>query len=497
MTLSAKHEEWLVVERGLDPELLARMGLYSVRRGPDGAAEPDANGDVLAFPFWRRGEEVATKYRAAGKRFWQREGGRKSLFNVDVLDDPALAEGRQALVITEGEIDCLSALTAGYPWAVSVPDGAPPARDKDGKLIKVPEGVADIPEDDAKFSFLLNDWDGLAKVKRIVIATDADEPGQRLAAELVRRLGRARCHFVSMPEGCKDLNEVLILHGDKAVLEVIQRAKPYPVSGVYGYDDLPPPVPLRPVSTGWGRLDEYLMPYHPALMVVTGLANQGKSTWTTQLVAQLAMKHGWGIGLASFEMQINPIVTDQLKTAYLRKPEPRWTPAESDRADNFLRRYFTFIAPEPDDDEDHDIDWILRKAEVAVIRHGIRVLLVDPWNEIEHRRIGQESLTDYTGRALRELKAFARRYDVLVIVVAHPTKAAAKGDPEAISLYDISDSSHWANKADLGVVVARLGDVKTDTLTGIYVKKVRYQPTTGRIGGIEVDYDRQLGLYGQ
>lgn len=496
MTISPTHEEWLTLERGLDPELVAQMGLYSVTRQKDGTVAPDPKGKVLAFPFWRRGEEVAVKYRGPDKRFWQREGGRKTLYNVDVLDDPQLEEGRQALVITEGELDCLTALACGYPWTVSVPDGAPPARDKDGRLIKVPEGTSDIDAEDTKYAFLLNDWEGLAKVKRIIIATDADEPGQRLAAELVRRLGRVRCLFVAYPAGCKDLNEVMLAHGQKAVLEVIQRAKPYPVSGVYTFDDLPPPIPFRPVSTGWGRLDEFLMCYHPALMVVSGLANQGKSTWTAQLVAQLAIRHGWSIGLASFEMQINPVVTTQLMRVYLQKHEKHWKPAERERAEDFLRRRFVFIAPEPDDEDDHDVDWLLRKAEVAVIRHGVRVLLLDPWNEIEHRRGRDESMTDYTGRAIRELKAFARRYDVLVIVVAHPTKGAAKGEPEAISLYDVSDSAHWANKADLGVIVARLGSMQ-DTLTGIFIKKVRYQPETGRIGDIELVYDPETRMFSQ
>jgi Toprim domain len=59
-----------------------------------------------------------------GKLFWQRPKGRKTFYNSDVLDDPSLQDDRAALVIVEGEMDCLSVLEAGYPFVVSVPDGA-------------------------------------------------------------------------------------------------------------------------------------------------------------------------------------------------------------------------------------------------------------------------------------------------------------------------------------------------------------------------------------
>jgi twinkle protein len=99
-------------------------------------------------------------------------------------------------------------MEAGYPFVVTVPDGAPPARDGYGNLIQVPKTADDInPDEDVKFSFLQADWDALSKVKRIIIGTDSDEPGQRLAAELVRRLDRIRCSFTTFPEGIKDWND--------------------------------------------------------------------------------------------------------------------------------------------------------------------------------------------------------------------------------------------------------------------------------------------------
>ncbi len=499
MGLSSRHEEWLVLERGLDPEVVAKAGVYSVRRGEDGEAVADAKGKVIAFPFLRRGREVAVKYRTADKRMWQRKGGEKTLYNADALDDPALADGRVPLVITEGEIDALSGLTAGHPWSVSVPDGAPPARDKNGKLINVPEGADDIvPEEDVKFGFLQLDWDRLAKVKRIVIAVDNDEPGERLAAELVRRLGRVRCSRAAFPDGCKDLNEVLLAHGSAAVLDAIHNARPYPVSGLYTVDELPPEPPLEPVSTGWARLDPFVKVYRPALMVVSGFANAGKSTWTTQLVANLIVTQGWPVAVASFEMR-HGTVLDQLERCLAEAYEvhynrSRFTAIEA--AKRTLRTHVNLIAPNPASDEETDVAWLLERATAAVIRHGIKMLLVDPWNEIEHRRSRDETTSEYTGRALRMIKRWLAQMEVLGILVVHPTKAGANKEAAELTLYDVADSAHFANKADLGVMIARLGNPE-DTVTGVKIAKVRYQPEAGRPGNADLVYDRERRVFGQ
>lgn len=491
--LSTKHEEWLE-QRGLSVEIAVNAGIYSAKRvtiGDESEIVADPHGPILVYPYTEHGVELNAKYRAPGKRFWQKAGGKKLFWNRDILEDPSLQDGTHPLVITEGENDALAVMTAGYPFVVSVPDGAPPARDHLGQLIPVPEGTADIdPDADDKYQFILNDWDALAKIKTIVIATDGDEPGVRLSKELVRRLDRIRCKFVSYPDGCKDFNEALQQVGAEQVMKIIKEAKPFPVSGVYSYSDLPDETPIEPVTTGWASMDRYLMPYTPAFMVVTGLPNHGKSTWTVQFATQLAMWHGWTVGLASFEMRIKPYVTNQIRNTFIcRRLATGGTPDARLSPDAFLERRFCFIAPDPEEDIDHDLDWLLDRMATAVIRHGMRVCIIDPWNEIDHKRQRDESGTEYVGRAIRKLKVFAKRYDVLVIVVAHPDKSAQKKDPEDIGLGDISDSAHWSNKADIGITIGRIGGLDVSTSTGIYVTKIRYQPEGGRIGEAIIQYD--------
>lgn len=464
--------------RGIDPETVARTGIYSGKRHDTGAVEPDPYGNVIVFPTIRNGQTVAEKYRGAHKTFWQKPGGLRSFYNAEILSDPALTSGQCPLIITEGELDWLSALQCGFPHTVSVPDGAPPENYQGDDF-------------DQKFSYIMLDWERLKLIKRITIAVDSDGPGKKLAEELVRRLGRIRCYWVEYPEGCKDLNDVLRNHGPAEVAKVLNSAKPYPVNGLYSLSEFPPEPPLDPRSTGWGRLDDLIRVFYPCFMVITGFAGAGKSTWANQLVSHLAIQHNWRAAIASYEMRLDPYVTDTLRSCYIQKPKHEWTREELTDANNWIEENFMFISPSHDD-EQHDIDWLIERASAAVIRHGIRVLLVDPWNEIEHLRAKGEQVTDYVGRAIQALKRFGRDFDCLVIVVAHPTKEGAKKKAEDLSLYDVSDSAHFANKADLGVVM-----IRQEGLSRVLIRKVRFQPDTGRPGDLDLSYDPALRLFAQ
>ena len=488
-SLNTVHRKWFE-GRGISLPTVESMGIYSGQRQQTGDGEfeivPSPEGELLVFPFYRGGEVVNEKYRGPQKRFFQKLSGVKCFYNADILGSPELQDGTHPLIIVEGELDLLAVKQSGNPFVVSVPDGAPPPL-REG--VSHESGPID-PEYDTKYEFIHNDWEKLKKIKRIVIATDADEPGKRLAEELVRRLGRSRCSFVTFPEGCKDFNDLIRQIDLEAVEKVVSRAKPYPVSGVYKLEDLPDEPPIVPVSTGFGALDDLIKVFYPSFMVVTGFAGSGKTTWTNQVAANLAALHGWKVAIASFEMRIRPFVTDTLAATYRdlggRRNEDEWI------NDNFV-----FIAPEPgEDNEEFDIDWLIDRAITAVVRYGIRVLVIDPWNEIDHAQGKRESLTEYTGRAIRALKRFAREFEVLVIVVAHPTKSAINKAPEDVGLYDISDSAHFANKADFGVVVARIGE-DADCVSKVVVKKIRYQPLTGRKGEVILNYNKDARIFSQ
>lgn len=463
--------------RGLSVETAVRYEIYTAKRGETGELEPDENGNVVAFPFVEHGAVVAEKYRAPGKRFWQRAGGRRTFWNSDALDDPALENGTMALVITEGEIDALTAIECGFPLTVSVPDGAPAV--PQGEQPDALQPVDPDKESSGKFEFVWNNRDRLKRVKRFILAVDSDPPGMRLAAELVRRLSAARCLFVSYPEGCKDLNDVLTKHSREAVTAVLNGARPYPVKGLYKLSDYPPGVSIETFSTGWPNVDAHMKLFAGEFMVVTGIPNHGKSTLVTNMLVNLAEDYRWRSAIFSPEMPVVTQYRDKIRRMRLRRtPADMW---EEDDADRWIDEYFRFIDSDPvaDLSEDVDIDWVLDRATDAVLRDGIRVLVIDPWNELDHARRRDESMPDYIGRAIRVLKRFAKRHQVAVIVVAHPTKEVGKdGKGRMPTPYDIDGAAHWYNKPDHILVIHRPDEATNDTM--LRIAKVRFEETGSR-----------------
>ncbi|WP_165421507.1 DnaB-like helicase C-terminal domain-containing protein [Bradyrhizobium sp. Leo170] len=164
--------------------------------------------------------------------------------------------------------------------------------------------------------------------------------------------------------------------------------------------------------------------------------------------------------------------------------------------DRFIESFCTFIDHDPNDAEDDDItlEWIIEKARDAVMRDGIRLLIIDPWNEVEHARKRDETTAEYIGRAIRMLKQFGRQYGVVVIVLAHPTKDIwERGRQRTPTLYDIDGSAHWFNKPDHGIVIER--DAVANEAT-VHIAKVRFDET-GYRGAIKMRFDIASQRYTQ
>jgi twinkle protein len=499
--LSAKAIEWFA-NRAIPREVIERMGIYTGKL-VGGEVQPDADGDVIAFPFFDHGKIVNEKYRGkpkpdGSKKIWQKVGGKRTFYNVDALDHPAL-RGGAPLVVVEGEPDLLAVKASGYEHVVSVPDGAPPAFDQFGDpLPEVPRNARIVVETDDKFAFLRSTWKRLKGVKRVILFVDGDPAGVRLREELARRIGRARSWFVTYPKGCKDANEVLLTYGADAVRLMIDHAVPLPIDvrkvSEIGNSDASPVY-----STGWQSLDvrpggkahgSVMLP-QVGFVTLLGRPGDGKSTWVKQLAVQIAKLHGWHVMLAPFEEPGGYLVRS-LRTYYLERPESLWSEDDKRRADEWLDQFFCVLAPRWDfeDDEESDIDWLLEKMQEAIGRYGANVFIIDPWNEIEHRRRRDETLSEYTGRAIRSLKRFAAINDALVIVIVHPTKDGGL-EGEQMSLYDADGSAHWANKPDIGLIVFR--DESSNRMT-LRIRKLRFS-RLGERGDVHFTFDPNLEAF--
>ena len=197
----------------------------------------------------------------------------------------------------------------------------------------------------------------------------------------------------------------------------------------------------------------------------------------------MAQKHQFNTVFASFEQSPQVDHRRALRSYYAEKLEITMSLDERKKADAWIDERFGFIVP--DEDDDVTLTWFLEHAAAAVIRYGADIVVVDPWNEMDHTRPQDMSLTEYVGFAIKQFKKFARKYNVHLIVVAHPAKMlrAKDGKYPVPGLYDISDSAHWSNKADMGIVVHR-EDLIASKETKIRVVKSRYHSQIGRPGEI-------------
>jgi twinkle protein len=465
--LPAEALRWFVEERCISEETLklARVG-WSPRR------------EMVVFPYFVPDVgQIGFKLRGIPKGFSQDESGTdKPYWLVDQLD---VAKGKD-LYIVEGELDALALLEAGIRNVVSVPNGG---------------GKKRMP-----FIEICEKWTD--PFDRIVLALDSDEKGQAMQEELARSYGKDRCWQVRWPADINDANAFLQMYG-KADLEAFARdPEPYPVEGIFSAGDYAEDVlklfwqggVRSGLSTSLAAVDEVYTIAPGQLTVVTGVPNHGKSEFIDQIMVNLARKEGWSFGVCSFENppdeHIIKLIEKWVGMPFWDGPTPRMTSTNVEAALGKVGEHFHFIRSETD--EAPVIDWILEKARVLVRRQGIRGMVIDPYNEIEHRRPDRMSETEYVSALLSKVKRFAQNHGVHVWFVAHPAKMRTEGGRTPVpTLYDISGSAHFVNKADCGIVVHR-GEEKNTT--EIWVRKIRFK-WVGQQGKAVLRYNPASGVY--
>ena len=479
-------QKWFA-RRCITPDVILKNGIDYQQVWMPGCESGTTMGAIL-FPYYRDGEVVNIKYRSHDKRFRQVKDAEKIYYGLDNI------KGEKTVFICEGEIDALSLQVAGYNNVVSVPDGAP---------AKIKDGVT--PEEDKKFEYVWNCKDAFEDVTKIVIAVDNDGPGLVLAEELARRYGKHRCWRVTWPDSndvaCKDANEVLMTHGVQTLKECLEDAKPYPIKSLYTadyyeadnlrlYDGKKP----EAYSTGWGVVDENFKIRLGELSVVTGSPGSGKSQFIDAMMVNLAENEGWTFGVCSFENppehHLKKLVELHGRQPFYEGPTQRISRPDLLKVHKWIRDHFYFIRA---DDESPTVDWILETAVAAVMRYGIKGLVIDPYNEIEHKREAGKTETEYVSQILGKIKRFAQSHGVHVWFVAHPAKPprTADGKPHEFTLYDISGSSNWVNKADVGLVIHR---IPNSDQVEIRCRKLRFREL-GKGETATLRFDKVTGRY--
>lgn len=267
----------------------------------------------------------------------------------------------------------------------------------------------------------------------------------------------------------------------------------------------------RGVTTGWVSLDKHYSVAKGYWTVVTGFSSSGKSTWLDNLLVNIAKEHNWKFLICSPENQPIQRHIASLMEIYagkkFGKPGANYpnvpasafmTDAEHKEAYKFIVDHFQFIDPP---DVDFTVQGIIALAEKVRETFVFDGMVLDPYNEIEHKRPSGTSETDYISWVIKQFRMFTQRHKIHFWFVAHPTKPnrislkynvadvedAKKPVYQKATLFDISGSANWKSKCDFGLIVHRdRSEVAAPNI--IEIEKVRFRES-GSEGEVAMFYD--------
>ena len=444
---ASKVVEWFKT-RGISQQTLTDL---RISEGPEYMPQTGKTENVIKFNYFMGDQLINVKYRDGRKNFKLYKGAEKVFYNINSII------GYEYCVIVEGEMDVLALHEAGITNAISVPNGAT----LNSNNLDYLDACIDYFEDKEK----------------IILAVDTDEAGIALQTELVRRLGSEACYLASF-EDCKDANEYLQKYGKEKLSERISGARPVPLENVTTFRDIEDEVTdfvkngFKPgFQVGLQNFDDIFSTYTGQFITVTGIPSSGKSDFVDQMVVGYNNNYGWKTAFASPENQPTYLHAHKLMRKHWQGM-PTAADINSEKwnqvADHCNTNYFHI------DMERYTLESVLRKGAELVKRKGIKCLVIDPFNKVRDVDCKTEDVNRYTMEYLSKIEIFAKKYDVLVFIVAHPTKMykTQDGKIEEPTMYNIKGGGEWYDASYHGILVHRDYEQKT---VKAKVLKVKFQ----------------------
>lgn len=418
------------------------------------------NHPSVVFLYKRGGKITYRKWRSLVEKDFASQGKAEDLYLLNIANG-------DDLIITEGELDALALRTAGFN-AVSIPAGA------------------------SSLDWLDFNQPTLKEYRTVTFWGDNDGQGREYLLKLKAKPASLLTNFLFVdPDvftadfpGCKDANDVLVKGLDPKL--ALSKAKKLPLKWLVDIDELDAALRrikdgayAQRVAIGEKELDRLYSPVGGYITLVTGIPGHGKSTWLNWYTSRLAATFDWRIGFWSPENDPALQYAD-LINIYARRPMSATAaadPLDEDKiaeAKAWVGDHFKIIS---DYEGDGTIETILDQALTLKLQYGIRGLVIDPWNFISLPPGNDNG--DRIRVVLARIGAFAKRFNIHIWVVAHPTKMQEqwksaekfKADKESgvetenkLKIpkgYDISGSAHFYNMTDCGVTVYREDDNAT------------------------------------
>lgn len=415
-------------KRGIGRGVIDYVGL---KTGRDGVIFEYRNED---------GEHVCNKKRFFNpknpkmKMIFETDTNINTLYNMDKIniDKP--------LYIVEGEIDCLSLIECGIKNVVSVPTGC-----NGHEWVKVC-------------------WDWLEQIEEKIIWFDNDEAGKKGAKDIQCRLtGLIK---IVNNDLCNDINQMLVEHGKETVIKYssnFQRIEDIADwEMVEDYDVYS----AEKVMTGIRDLDKDILGFvFPSLAVITGVNGSGKSTIVNQMCIAESIKNGYStfvysgeLSVAQFRYWLEHTMAGnediEIKINSKGNQYPTVKKESSYLMRNHLKDKMYFY-----EKEDVKASELLKKMEEVARREGVRVFIIDNLLTLDLECKENEEYTKQK-EFVKKLKDFAKKFNSIVHLVAHPRKVSGK-----ISKEDVGGSGSITNLAHYVLGVHRVSEKEDEEVS--------------------------------
>ena len=398
------------------------------------------NNNCVVFEYKNElGEHLANKYRktkkSEGPKMWFEKGTNvNTLFNMDKVNVS------EPLLITEGEFDCLSAIESGFKNTVSIPSGV-----------------------NSTNEWITSNWTFIEQFEEVIIWFDNDEAGIKGAREVFNRLPNASVKIVRC-EIANDINELLHKYGKLAILKQIEKATTPTLEGVATLDMIEDfdVHEAETLKTGIDYIDDKLIGMvFGSLNVLSGKNGSGKSTILNQIYIAEAINQGYKTFLFSGELiggnvkywLLQTLANEEQFAEYTAKDGHKYKKVTMQGKEKIIQdmkdRFFLY------DNDDYRIEAIIEKMTILAKRYGVRVFVIDNLMTVESSlKDKYEAETDI----VKKLKNFAKKYNALVHLVAHPRKSMN----DEIEKDDVAGSANITNLADYVTTISRAKDEEVE-----------------------------------
>ena len=460
-----------IVDRNLSENTCKKYGV---------SVKTDSMGTITNhyYPYHdKQGSKIATKTRYTKSKEFSVQG---NTYQAGLFGEHLFSKNK-FVIITEGEIDCLSAYQMFYTGKYETP------------VVSIKHGVASAVKD------IKNSLEWLEQFQNILINFDNDEQGKEGALKVAELFSPGKCKIMHLPQEFKDASDCLVKNKIQIYTQAFWNAKRFAPDGIINantlFDDIIKPSVQSFVQYPFEGLNKMTYGLRASeLVTFTSGSGLGKTQVIRELIHHLLKQTKDNLGLLMLEE--NPVVTSKgimsiEANQRLHLPDVHISKEEWQKhfdATTGSGRVFLF-----DHFGSNTIDNIISRVRYLAKGLDCKYIIIDHVSII----VSDQSHGDER-KALDEimtrLRTLVQETGIAMIVVSHLRRPDGKGHEEgaATSLSQLRGSASIGQLSDMVIGLerdAQHDDPEIRHTTRVRVLKNRFSGITGPCCDLKYDMD--------